>query len=195
MMEIRIYFEGHKGLRPGFEQLFASLREHAREQRSKIEFIAAKDGPSGYRKAARSHPKSWIILLKDSEEAMPFDAAVLCQKLGIDRSKVKDVFWMVQCMESWFLADPDAVEKYYHHSAFLKSALGGTENVESIPKLEVEDRLKEATRRTSKGEYNKVTHAPELLRQLRPDLVKRRAENCRKLFDSVTSRLNQMSGE
>ena len=70
-MEIRIYFEGNNALRTGFRQFFGSLEKAARRARSTIEFIAAKDGVSGYRKALRSHPDSWNILLKDAEEAMP----------------------------------------------------------------------------------------------------------------------------
>ena len=44
-MEIRIYFEGNKAFRGGFEIFFAELRTAAREARSTVELVAAKDGP------------------------------------------------------------------------------------------------------------------------------------------------------
>src|SRR5579864_382933 len=105
VMEIRIYFEGNKTLRSGFKHFFADLCQGNRQ----IEFIAAKDGISGYRKAIRTHPSAWNILLKDSEGPMPVDVATLCREGGIDVGYSKHVFWMVELMESWFLADPDAV--------------------------------------------------------------------------------------
>jgi hypothetical protein len=183
-MEIRIYFEGNKALRPGFEVFFRDVRKANHE----TQFIAAKDGPSDYRKAARTHPHAWNILLKDSEGPVPTDARTLCKKLGIDPANVNNVFWMVEVMESWFLADPDALNQYYGQG-FAASAIGTTQDVERIPKSEVLDRLKRATRRATKGTYNKVTHAPRLLEHLNANRVQEHASNCRKLFDSVRAKL------
>jgi len=45
-MEIRIYFEGNKALRSGFEIFFSELKTAAHEARSALELIAAKDGLS-----------------------------------------------------------------------------------------------------------------------------------------------------
>jgi hypothetical protein len=174
-MEIRIYFEGNKALRGGFESFFAELRTSARESGSTVELIAAKDGPGVYRKAERTHPEAWNILLKDSEGPAPTQLQ-------------KHVFWMVELMEAWFLADPDSLGRYYGRD-FRPNAIGDAADVERVPKAEVLDRLSRATTETSKGEYHKVKHAPFLLEKLDPHKVQRRAEHCRQLFEAVMARL------
>lgn len=188
-MEIRIYFEGHRMLRPGFERFFSHLQQLARTKVSAIQFVAAKDGPSDYRKAQRTHPQSWNILLKDSEKEMPERPSDLCKQYGIDAVFEQDVFWMVQLMEAWFLADPDALTDYYGEKGFSAKVVGRTADVESIPKSQVLDRLRRATKDTTKGEYHKVNHAPFLLERVNPNLVRQRAQHCRKLFEAVEARL------
>ncbi len=187
-MEIRIYFEGTWTLKTSFRRFFAELQTAASGADSEIEFVPAKNGTRDYRKALRSHPNAWNILLKDSEEQMPQNPAALCERHGIDPKLVGDVFWMVELMESWFLADPEALAKYYGKD-FLASAIGGTQDVEKIQKAVVLNRLKQASRNTQKGEYHKVKHAPHLLERLDPDRVQKHASHCRKLFDAVRARL------
>jgi len=176
-MEIRIYFEGSKGLRGGFESFFAELDIAAGNLRSTIKFVPAKDGPSAYRKAERSHPQAWNILLQDSEGPVPAQHAA-------------DVFWMVELMEAWFLADLDALKGYYGEE-FHHNAIGNTADVERVQKTEVLKRLKQATKDTSKGEYHKVKHAPFLLEKLDSARVRERAQHCRQLFDAVMAKLSQ----
>src|SRR5258708_5794242 len=183
-MEIRIYFEGNWTLKTSFRRFFSELETAARKADSEIEFVPAKNGTSDYRKALRSHPHAWNILLKDSEEQMPKSPTALCDRHGIDPKLVADVFWMVQLMESWFLADPEALAKYYGKD-FLAGAIGGTQDVEKIPKSDVLHRLKQASRNTTKGEYHKVKHAPHLLERLDPRRVQEHASHCHKLFESV----------
>jgi hypothetical protein len=189
-MEIRVYFEGHRMLRTGFERFFSDLQGLAGRKGSKIQFVAAKDGPSSYRKARRAHPDAWNILLKDSEKEMPERPSDLCKQHGIDAVSEQDVFWMVQLMEAWFLADPKALAVYYE-KGFSAKAIGTTVDVEIVPKSEVLERLKRATEDTTKGEYHKVNHAPFLLERLDPNLVRQRAQHCRKLFEAVEARLKQ----
>src|SRR5579864_2737159 len=112
LVEIRIYFEGSRMLRTGFKRSFTVLDKAARQAHSTIEFIAAKNGINDYQKGLRTYPRSWNILLKDSEQQMPESPVTLCQRLGIDLRCVNDVFWMIEMMESWFLADPEALAGY-----------------------------------------------------------------------------------
>lgn len=189
-MEIRIYFEGNKALRNGFESFFTELNVAARSAQSTLQFIAAKDGISAYRKAERTHEGAWNILLKYSEGAMPARLADLCARHGIDPQLADKMFWMVELMEAWFLADGDALADYYG-DGFRINAIGEAADVERIPKAAVLDRLKRATKNTSKGEYDKVKHAPYLLERLSSERVQSRAANCRKLFQAVVAKLNE----
>jgi len=187
-MEIRIYFEGAKPLRGGFKSFFRELSDAAKEANCEIAFIASKNGPTDFQKAMRTHPNAWNILLKDTEGPLTAEAASLCQKLGIPTQLVGNVYWMVELMESWFLADSEALAQYYGRE-FLANAIGNTANVENIPKAEVLDRLKRATRNTGKGEYHKTAYAPFLLERIDADRVRARAQNCRKVFDQVKEKL------
>ena len=188
-MEIWIYFEGKSTLRLGFDNFFSQLRELARQNEVTLRFFAAKDGPRDFEKAPRRHPGALVLLLKDSEQ--PFsDPAKLCQLNGIDPKLTAKVFWMVESMESWFLADPEALARYYG-DGFSHKVIGQPANVEAIPKSEVFRRLKSATANTTKGAYDKVKHAPDLLSKLDPELVQKRAEYCRKLFEAVIQKIRQ----
>jgi hypothetical protein len=186
-MEIRIYFEGSKALKGGFDVFFYELKTAARESGSTVELVAARDGPKDYGKATRSHPQAWNILLKDSEQSIPARPADLCRRYGIDPSLADRVFWMVELMEAWFLADRDALAGYYG-AEFLSNAIGDPADIERVPKAEVMDRLKRATRNTTKGQYHKVRHAPYLLERLDNQRVRARSKHCRVLFDSVMAK-------
>jgi len=61
-------------------------------------------------------------------------------------------------------------------------------HVEEIDKPDLANGLKEATKRTKKGEYHKTKHAPDLLAAISPERVRRAAPNCRKLFDRVLAK-------
>ena len=189
-MEIRIYFEGKATLRSGFEVFFADLKTAARGACSTIQLVAARNGLSDYRKASRTHPDAWNILLKDSEQAMPADPRQLGKSHGIDPAFVDRVFWMVELMEAWFLADPQMLAEYYGQG-FVRTTIGQPADVERVPKAEVLNRLKHATRNTSKGEYHKVKHAPYLLEKLDGSQVRDRAQQCRQLFEAVMAKLGE----
>jgi hypothetical protein len=187
-MEIRIYFEGNRLLKSGFDAFFSELQTAAREARSTLEIVAAKDGLSAYRKAERTHRQAWNLLLKDSEQTMPANRLQLLERYGIDPAFVNRVFWMVELMEAWFLADREALANYYG-DGFVSNAIGNTADIERVPKADVMERLNQATRNTTKGQYHKVKHAPYLLEKLDNQRVRDRAQHCRQLFEAVTIKL------
>jgi hypothetical protein len=181
MVEIRLYFEGDPALRPGFGQFFSEIANRAREKG--IKFIpiaggsgaeAAKDHTMGLLK----HPQALNLLLRDSEG------------LPLPNPPEELKFWMVQTMEAWFLADPEALEVYYHKSQFRMSALKRNPKVEEIPKDDVLRCLAEATKGTQKGGYHKTKHAPHILQLLSPAKVRKVAPNCDRLFKDALARLS-----
>lgn len=186
LAEIRIYYEGDKLLKSGFNQFFSELRNKARAKRCEVILIAARNAPfRDFQKAVQTHPTAWNILLKDSEG--PLSAAV-CNLDG----PADSIYWMVEMMESWFHADKETLARWYG-DRFNLNALKQNPNVEEISKKALRDGLSAATKNTGKGDYfdHKASHGSQLLAMIDPDLVCKAAPNCRKLFDAVLAKLAQ----
>ena len=79
---------------------------------------------------------------------------------------------MVQCTESWFLADKATLQDFYGHR-FNANALPARNDIENVPKNDLFNGLQNATRPTlPKGEYDKGKHAFELLAMIDPSKVR-----------------------
>lgn len=80
-----------------------------------------------------------------------------------------DCHLMVQCMESWFLADRGALKDFFGQD-FRESALPAAANpIETVAKTAVLDGLKNATRDCkTKGRYGKGEHSFKLLALIDP---------------------------
>ena len=190
MPEIRIYFEGHDTLVPGFSSFCEELRERAREKRWHFSLIATGGTPArDFAIGLRKHPQAFNILLLDSERA---DDGRLTEMLiaqeGWDKSLAHSIFWMVHMMEAWFHADKEALANYYR-DGFNAGAMSSNPRVEEIGKKDLANGLKDATKGTKKGVYHKTKHAPALLAVIAPERVRRAAPNCEKLFDAVLAML------
>jgi len=130
--EVRIYFEGDPALRPGFREFF---RELEKTLGVPVQLIAAKARPiQAFQLALEGHPNALNILLIDSErsdDGKLFET--ICRPQGVSQPSKEAVFWMVQCMESWFLTDVAALKTYYAQG-FNEKALAGNPKVERFPK-------------------------------------------------------------
>jgi Domain of unknown function (DUF4276) len=182
--EIRIYFEGDKLLKPGFEAFLRELRERARNKRCGFRMISSKSGEEArqdFETALEENRSAWSILLRDSEGPLRRNIAV---------PHAGRVFWMVEMMGAWFHAAPSALAEFYG-ARFQKSALKAVPNVERIAKKDLEKRLGAATSKTAKGNYfrNKTTHGPQLLALIDLTLVRKAAPNCERLFQAVRQHL------
>jgi hypothetical protein len=174
--EVRIYFEGDPSLKPGFHSFFKTLREKAGEMRVHFSLIAAEGTPDrDFAIGKKNNPTAWNILLKDSEGPPP---------VNLDDS----IFLMAEMMESWFHADKEKLAEFYG-TGFQINSLKANPKVEEIPKKDIEDGLKAATKPTPKGDYHKTAHPPKLLERIRPDLVRKAAPNCERLFQRVLAKL------
>jgi hypothetical protein len=183
--EIRIYFEGHELLKPGFDSFFAEIKKRARERCCGFALISSKSGAEARRDfdlARGANPKARNILLIDSEGPLHR------QRAG---PHANSIFWMVEMMEAWFHADKNALAEFYG-DGFKSDALKGSEKaVEGIPKRDLESGLTAATRNTKKGDYfrNKTSHGPKLLAKIDPKLVSQAAPNCALLFQALIKHL------
>jgi len=177
--EVRIYFEGDGALRPGFSQFLAEIKKAARDRGIGFHLIAGgATAEKDYHTALRKRRDAWNVLLRDSEGSEP-------PKSGSD-----DHFWMVQLMEAWFLADPEALSAYYGDD-FNGNALKKKPQIEEIPKGDVLDCLREASKKTLKGRYHKTKHAPEILERIDPLKVRKAAPHCENLFRRLLTGLDQ----
>lgn len=193
--EIRVYIEGDSVLRKGFNNFLKSEIDRARQRRLIFKLIAGgskAETIKDFMTAARTHKDAINIVLIDSDK--PDNGNLIA---GVKRSaswnaevgaEIQDaqIHFMIQIMESWFLADRDALKRYYGQG-FHEGQLPGNPNVERISKSDVVNGLANATRGTRKKKYHKTRHAPDLLYGLDVDKVRSNAPSCKRLFASLRS--------
>ena len=78
---------------------------------------------------------------------------------------------MVQVMESWFLADADALASFYGQG-FNRGALPANPNIEQVSKGDALAGLDQAARNTGKGGYKKGPEGYDILARLDPGKVR-----------------------
>lgn len=79
---------------------------------------------------------------------------------------------MAQCMESWLLADRDAIKAFFGQGFNEASLPAISREPEKINKVEVYEALKKATKSCKpKGAYSKGAHSFELLALVAPEKV------------------------
>lgn len=140
-------------------------------------------------RGVRSHPNSFVIVLVDSEDAVTAKSALEFLQASTTWAfrDVRDAqcHLMVQVMESWFLADMEALVKYYGPK-LQRATLPNNPNVEQVAKSDVLGGLTGATKHTRKGRYHKTKHAAALLSAVSPEKVIRAAPFCKNLFSVIS---------
>ena len=128
-----------------------------------------------------------VILLVDSETPLRIDPAtaqpvnpwkhLLNQDHWTKPAAAKDehAYLMVVCMESWFLADVNALKSYFG-PGFKEDKIKANPMIEQIPKDSVFKQLADATAESiHKGKYDgrsKARHSFEILGRLDPAKVR-----------------------
>jgi hypothetical protein len=203
MSSIAIYMEGggsgkdSKGaLRAGMETFLSPLKDAARakEWRWRLVCCGGRNATfDGFRNALRNGDDAIVALLVDAEGAVK--GPVRAHLQSTDRWDLKSVsddavHLMVQTMEAWIVADPDALAAYYEQK-FRRSALPLSQDLEAVAKDDVANALAEATRDTQKGRYHKIRHASDLLMRIDREKVQKRCRHCARLFERLLELLRE----
>jgi hypothetical protein len=192
------------GLRAGFVHLFKELYDLAKSKGIQIRSIMSgsrRNACDNFLMSVKSYPDAFNVLLVDSESPVS-DTHTPWEHL---RSRKEDQPWilatqghdddcchlMVQTMEAWFIADIDALNKFYNggfKEDYLRQRLGN-QSVEKVLKYNLNKWLTSATNKTSKGKYHKTRHAPKLLELLDVDKVRKASPSCDRLFTTIITKI------
>jgi hypothetical protein len=189
---IQVFVEGDSSLKLPLVQFIGKAVPVSRGSIA-IRFGKNKDETiKDFLRTLHENPSANIFLLVDSDAP---DDGKLVEKLrqkpmwrnhapkGV---QVERIHWMVQVMESWFLADGAALKAYYK-KGFKASALPKRSNVEQISA----DDVFKALKRVAGPGYEKAVHAPKILELLSPDIVRARAAHCGRFLNAVASAISQ----
>lgn len=186
MVAIKVYVEGggdgaalRTACRKGFSKLFERAGLAGRMPRVVACGTRAAAFDDFRTAVRRAGPEEFVCLLVDSEDPVREDTSPWVflstrQADGWEQpagTSEDHAHLMVQCMEAWFLADPDVVEHFFGQG-FRRNALPNRTDVEKIVKREVLAALEGATHAcATKGPYRKGRHSFELLAMLDPARV------------------------
>jgi hypothetical protein len=132
-----------------------------------------------YARAIREdEPNCTVALLVDSDAPVAGPAAQHLQA-KLDSAKIpqkarKNIFLMVQCMESWLVTDAGALRLCFGND-LREEALPKNPNIEEVAKKDVLTALVTAVKPTPARHYHKVEHGARILAELNPVLVGQRS--------------------
>jgi hypothetical protein len=204
---IVIYVEGggdpkdkdkRQALRLGFEAFLGDLRRAARDRNMDLRVVPHGGRDETYRafvEALEYDRDDLNVLLLDSEASVagPCWSHIATYRdknwpLTADDDSVCHL--MVQAMEAWLVADPEALARFYIRG-FDATKLPSTDTIESKSPRELSIALKRATRKTGRPErYHKLRHAPEILRLLNAEKVRAACPHCDRLFQFLSDQIN-----
>ena len=200
MKSIEIYMEGggegsgNKALlRNGLNGFLGALKQAAQKKGIGWKLTVCGPRTKAFREfniAVTSADGVMAFLLVDSEGPVATKSALahLLATAGFQTSSNTTegmVHLMIQTMEAWIVADVETVEKFYQ-KGFAASALPKADDLEKVAKTQISTGLDKATGGTTKGTYQKIAHASQLLTRINPAIVHQRCPSSRRFFDKVS---------
>lgn len=178
-------------LRIGFDQLLNSQKQAARNKKLGWRLVPCGNRDRAYKAFANAIKTSGLetvtVLLVDSEESIPPEVEIrkeespaerhirlqtnartrcnfLARRDSWDFSDInpEQVHLMVQCMETWIVADRKALQEFYGQG-FRANLMPVRNDLEDEPKQNIYKQLELASKDSRKGAYSKITHASKLL--------------------------------
>lgn len=197
--EIRIYCEGggdgpntKDPFREGMRAFLNELYKIARKKSIKLNLIICGGRGAAYdnfKTALKIHSHAINILLVDAEAPVSKTPWLHLkhrdnwESLGCEDRRCH---LMVQTMEAWFIADKEALRKFYGQD-FNEKALPKISDIEQIEKSQLEKSLNRAISKTNKPEYRKIVHGAKLLGLIDPTKVRQASKHCDRIFTTITS--------
>lgn len=200
-MRVKIYVEGggdtnalKRECRRGFSEFF---------RRSGLEGRMPKVVASGSRNSAfkdfctalrSADSGQFIMLLVDSEDGLDAGAGLWEHVSKRDKwtrpelAGEDSLHLMVQCMESWIVADKDCLRAYYGQD-FKPQRLPQRPEVERIAKADLYASLAGATQDCGKGAYSKGQHSFDILAMLDTEKVAAASPYARRLLETLRAKL------
>ena len=198
MSGVKIYLEGggdalktKRSLRQGMNRFLGALKDAARGSWMHWSVVPCGSRGQAFRHWSKDPEDSRYpirVLLVDAEgpvQGRPVEHLGRRDGWTVADADEARVHTMVQTMETWIVADLDALQSYYGQG-FAQTAFPAAVNLEATPKQSVATALRAATERTQKGAYHKTKHAPDLLARMDPDRVRSRCPACDHLFRPLT---------
>jgi len=157
-------------------------------RRQAFDHYCTEIGPRGRAKLA--------FLLVDSESpvsaASPWDHVANRAGDGWIRppdGRDDDLHFMVQCMESWLVADCRALKQFFGKGFVEKDLPARGRPVETVARDDVIDRLQRASTKTKSGAYRKGAHSFKLLGGVDPVVLRSSSPWAERSFATLQRRM------
>lgn len=193
-MKLVVFVEGTAGDPGALRKAFRQFLERLGFPGSAIQIVAAGDGPAAHKAyekfVSRSEDDRIVFLLIDSEQHKERDLPnweFLSRTRKLRKPKaagVNSLGLMVQCMETWFLADRDAAIGYF------RLGKGGDPlprhaHPELVPKVRILDSFDKASHQSRRRRYQKGADALALLGLVDPNIVAERCPHAERFFNAL----------